>query len=109
MRCSITCRAGSKPRSGTSVGKFAQGRRRDQSDDLAGHRPGAVGGGEPADLLDHDPERDRDRVVDVGRDLCRATEVDADGAHTAEPATGLAQLRRDRARDVDVARYRARR
>ena len=49
---------------------------RHQADDLAADHRGAELGGQRADPLDHRRQRDRDRVVDVGRDLGAVAEVD---------------------------------
>ena len=83
-------------------GKVAQRRLGHEADDLAGDRRRAVLGGQPAHDRDHRRQRNRHRVVDVGRHLCPVAELDPDGAHAADPAAGFAQLGGDRAGDLDV-------
>ena len=94
-RASIVCRCGSKPRIGTSARVARERRRGDQADQLGLQRPGAERRRQLPHPLDDLAERDRKRVVDVGRDLgAAAGEQQADRAHAGQAAARLAQARR---------------
>ena len=104
-RRSIVCRAGSKPRIGTSSGIAGERRRRDQADQLGLDRPGAERRGQLAHPLDDrgraaSPSGSWTLVETWARPLASAQ---PDRPHAGQAAARLAQAGGDRAGDLDVA------
>ena len=96
------CRSGSKPRSGTSLGKALEGRARGEPDQLGlGHL------GARAHEFDDVAQRHRVVVVHVRRDLrpVAVVQVEAERAHPGQAAAGLAQPGRDVLRHGEVVRH----